>query len=674
MLKLNALSGALAISFVVGCGGAAKVPPSTPATAARGGPPKTAPAQVVAPGASIPDEEANDLTPIAAPGPRVLHIRWANPRDTIITAAGFGTAPRGALDRVMTFATREFARNWFDGSVDTRALSETIDLSAPIDVVTVSVHGPNSREPQPITVLSVGISSLQRARATSQGRARKLSPGVWRIGDEKTFGDACVLAASAGTTPARLVCGDNQREALTMARYMATTVALEPSASDDDINVDITLRPLLDQYGGDIKKAAADLRHQAASLAREFPSLKARSQRIVDALADELLAVTADADVFSFRLDVDTQSGMHALAKVRYASKQSWTVNSLTDVPSSSAGAPDIFWSLPATSTAAGYGHSVDPARYDEVLSVLRDGIGDLLIKKKTGSPADRAALLKLLRLPVSKHVAVASASGHFAAGTSSGTSTSSVRAVLGATLGWYVYGVDEGPGKLKSYLNEIVRTYNRPAFQKMAKKALRYDSKRMPQARVVAAPASLGRHRMAVELVVPNIEDLQLGGRPKRHAGGSHKTTTIKVYLLLSSDGKRTWLGSSLQRDPLAKLMAGLRRGSAAGLGSRTDLQPLRTQPHVGASFTNMRGIADAVLPLTKLALEAGPGPSSRAGQRILAAFGAMPHNGKTLIRSFVDIDAGSGTTTVEMNMPRQSLEDLGFLVSEAVAALSNR
>ena len=83
-----------------------------------------------------------------------------------------------------------------------------------------------------VAAVSLGLTSLERARGTLEAGATltEVKPGLWKIGGKEPSSSSCFLAASAGSTPARLLCGDRDRDVTTLGPYLARTLpTLAPS-------------------------------------------------------------------------------------------------------------------------------------------------------------------------------------------------------------------------------------------------------------------------------------------------------------------------------------------------------------------------------------------------------------------------------------------------------------
>src|SRR5262249_52325445 len=138
---------------------------------------------------------------------------------------------RQAMDQVTQGFARGFLSEMFRGETAANQLAPLVMLDSPVEgVATLDVA---QRRRNVLFAVSVGLSSLEQAKAAveSLGPAVELSPGVFRVGTKDTQRDvACVLAASAGSSPARLVCGPKEKDATTLTPYLTRTVAIAAPA------------------------------------------------------------------------------------------------------------------------------------------------------------------------------------------------------------------------------------------------------------------------------------------------------------------------------------------------------------------------------------------------------------------------------------------------------------
>ena len=610
---------------------------------------------------------AANVAPVASPGELVLHFRWKNPGETLATAASFANLPPGFINSNLRTVVREALQEAVGGSIDASKMADVVSLDAPIDAVGVADISRAGQVPEPMFAWSIGLTSLQRALAASNGRPEKIADGVWRLGGKDSWGSPCAVAAAAGKTPARLVCAERSRD-LAIAAYVARNVATMPEPAAD-MHAEIRLRGLLDKYGRMWANQARGLPVLAEELKLDIPSFDEALKDTAEALADEAGAVLADADSIAVDITVNQQKGVQLTFEAAFAGKRSWLVQTMLDGSHLAGPPPEILWVLPKSTEAFAWGHSADPARFAPVLAAGRSLLLGFMQHEKVGSAADRQAIGKLLRLPTKKYVGSVSASGHFSA-TPAKAGKAAFADMLDGVVGWHVVGMEDSSAEVKSYLTDMVNVYNRPSLQGMMKKEMGSDAKHLPRVKITRAPQALGAGSMEVEVTIPQVEDptdaMGLGAPPVAGPPPQPKTIDVKMHILLMADGQRTWMGLAGNRDELAKLMATLKgKGPADSLATRSELAGLKRGKHSAGSVTSLDGALGVLKPMVMGFMASAPAGVAGPGQQVLTMFERLPNKGKTPITAYVDVDAGAKPrTSMTMTVPRETLDDIGFVI----------
>ncbi|MBI4699665.1 MAG: hypothetical protein HY744_00625 [Deltaproteobacteria bacterium] len=699
--------GALVVSlgFVVACGSAPPPAPAVPTTAAaKPGAPgaaqeaakpammakdAAAPPSPAAGAARAPDDEEQvplplgetgsyDLKPVALGSHLVVVVtgRWKSPAETLSKLAGFAKLPQNLVDEGVRSAVKEVVGSELHKLVDPAAFADVVSLDAPIDFVVAADTRKNA--PEVLAVFSVGLTSLARARAAA--RVRKLpeiGPGIWRLQAEDGYGPQCALAAAAGRAPARLVCGDRERDLTELAAYAARTRPGEPDPNTD-LRVEVTAKGLAKTYGRRLKSWLRGMPSLADELNQEV-GLPAGDKTLVEAaqaVADEASVLIDEADGAELGLDVDANRGITLSGQVRFSGRSSWLVQSMLDSAPLAGPAPEIFWRLPGASEVASYGYGGDPARVEPILKTVRRVLEAVLAKQNVVSSLDARVLAGLLRDPLRKHAPFVWASGHFPAGTSAAPRKGGdpMLDAVGGSVGWTLLGIDDAPGPVRAYLEELVRVYNRGTLQAKLKGELGSDAKHLPVVKTGRAPASLGAGALAIEVVVPNLEPMQ-PPEPPSPAGGPPKTpapVSLTFNVLLMADGGRTWVGLASDRDALAKLMVTTKaeRSGADSLRGRPGLRELESGRHVSGGFSTLLSLTESVKPALLAASttfgSAGPGAEV---EKFLGVLAKMPNKGTTPIIMYGDVDASARpSSSLWMNVPKPTLDDFGHLVGAVV------
>jgi len=665
------LAGSFFLTAAVAACGPSAPPPETP----PGG------AVVDGDGGNVVADSATgsgyDTKPVEAPGELVLHLRWKNPGATIATAASFANLPPGFVNSNLRTGVQEILDEIIRGDVNAEKMSQVVDLEAPVDMVGVADISRAVAVPEPMMAWSIGLTSVDGALAASKGKPAPLGPGVWKVGTDNRWGSKCAVSASAGKSPARLVCVDKKRDLETLAAYVARNVAAMPETSED-LSATLELRPVLDKYGRKWSNQARGLPILAKELENGVPAFDQALMDIADALAVEAGGLISDADSIHVGMTLDPSKGLVSKLEVRFAGSKSWTVQTILDGADKKGPAPDLFWQLPASADTVSYGRAGNPSRYEPVLATLSSLLEGALEGEKIGTPGDRKALAALLRLPTDKYAASVGANGHFDAAQGA---KPALKDVMDATMGWHIVGIDDDPKGMRSWLNDAVKAYNRPTLQRLIKKELGPDAKNLPKVRTTRAPRELGAGALNVEITVPDVED-PMGELAAPNAGGPSgkppkpKKVDLTFNILLMGDGARTWIGFSSNPKELAKLMAGL-KGNKPGpksLSTRSDLGRFKSERHNLVTVTSLDGFMGALRPMMDIAmLGAAAAGASQPAQEMIDALEKLPNRGKTPIVATSDVEGGAKPSlVVEMTVPKESLEDLGFLVQKGLTIAS--
>jgi hypothetical protein len=370
---------------------------------------------------------------------------------------------------------------------------------------------------------------------------------------------------------------------------------------------------------------------------------------------------------------LDRKKGITMMMHVGFAGKKSWLVQTMVDGADKAGPAPDIFWHAPKASESITWARSGDPKRFEPVLKTARALAEGLMAKEKIGSDADRKAIVALLRPAGNPYVATVTTTGHFAPTTAG---SGAIGDVLDAAVGWYLIGIDQGPNDLRAWLNEAVKVYNRPSLQKMMKDELGSDAKHLPKVKVVPAPRNLGAGALAIEVIIPDVDDPMAGliGEPidpDAPVAAKPKPVDIKFYLLMMSDSGRTWLGLAANRDGLAKVMDSV-KGATPGadtIKGKPGLDVFRTKKHSVGGVTTLEGIIGSIKPMAMTFMTIGGAPQGPA-RMILNVLERMPNKGESPIVVMGYVDGGvKPSVEATFNVPEGTLVDLGYVVTNIIS-----
>ena len=619
-------------------------------------PPQPKPVEVAPPTepTAAADAAGPDMSPVPEPADIVQIGRWRSPISTASNLASCaGVAPiivevnaRMGVDMLL----RQFIRGG-----DTRKLAGLVALDAPLDLVTML--DPEERPRPPRFALAIGLTSLDGAKVAieEQGKLSELVPGVWRVKGSR--GASCAVAASAGATPARLVCADREKTLSALAPYLARTM---PSLDlgGGDMHVEARVSVLEKRYGTSLR-----------STLRVLPDSFATEYGIGDQRFDRLLfesgVATADdagkliADVQRITVDARTErSGacLRATADIDFSGKTSWIAQTLTDRLDRSGPPPAIYWRQPKDSDLALYGRGVDAARFSAVITRLRE-LFDAALASEGVAAADRKKLTELIGLPYGKdtntvvshgavNVPIPSAGGKDA-------EKKIVEAGFAGVMGWTLIGMDQGPDEMKKQLKATVDAFKLAGVQSKLKKEMGSDANMMPVVKSVAAPASLGAGSEALEITFPNIEVPQpRSARGAQKAPGKPPVMSLKLHVLLMADGDSTWLAIGAAKDELVKRLAEVKAGAGDKdqLASRAGLDPLRNGKQMLGGFLSGALAARKVSTFLTGVEAIEPG---ELGQQVLAlphGLNSLPNGGRTPI--FLTVGGAPGATTTRLSL----------------------
>ena len=471
-LSRSTATAMLCLGFVAACG----APPDAQAPVT--GPGGTRPSDTVVAGGG----PAAAYPPAAEPSGVVATLRWKNPGAMLATTASCAGLPPAMLDAGLKMGMDELFREVLRGGADTKALSQLVAQDAPVDAV-VAID-PASKRPNAFAAVAVGLTSLEGARKAIEtgGPATELAPGVWKVGGKERRSARCAVAAGGGGAPARLVCGDSDKDLVALAAWMGRTLPGQAAMSGGaaaDLHGEARFAPVEARWGADLKQILRQLPLLAkGEVGIGEPRFDDAEVEAATAAQEDLVALMSDLDRFS--LDVSITSGACQLSgtgTLQLRNKSSWFVSTMVDRPERQGPPPAMFWRLPKDASSASFGRGTDPARYTRVLKIVRNLVDGGLTKAKVGSPADRKALTDAIQLPLGKDTNLVQASGRFpAAPAKPGAPTTSqqkIDGLMGGVMGWTVFGLDEGPENVTKWLKELVAVWNRAGLQGPLKKEL---------------------------------------------------------------------------------------------------------------------------------------------------------------------------------------------------------
>lgn len=674
-MRISPLSlGIAALSLV---GPLACEPPLAPVAPVAASAPSTA-----APVAAAP---AYDLSSVAEPADLVGLIRWKSPNATLSTLGGCAGLPPELTAQGGRGALYEAFRNGLRGSVDAGQLADAVALDAPMDLIVAL--DPTGKRAQPIFAFAMGLTSLDAAKRAvgAADSPDNVAPGMWRVGGKERRDLSCVVAVSAGATPARLVCGQRDKDVTALAPYLTRTLPLAAPAATE-LHAELRYAPVDGRYGDLLRQYAQGLPVIVQSqLSIGDPVFDRALTDTAAALSDEATALTRDLDRLTIDVSSDASICLNASAALQLRDKSSWIAGSMLDRPDRAGPPPAIFWRAPRDADSALFSRNSDPARYTGIIKTLRTLLESWLGKEQVGSADDRKALADLIATPIGKDTNSVQASGHIDApppkadakpkASADPTAQQLVDSALNG-VGWSLLGLDEGPDAMTKWLKDVVAVSNRRGLMDRLKKELGPDARFLPTARLTAAPATLGKGALGVEIkfdIPPETPVPPPKGTKKPSSPGPAKPERVafSLHVLLMPDGKSTWLAFGFHKDELIKhlLMARSTAPQGDSLASRPDLEPLR-------SGKNMSGGFFSLAMFTKVADVGANGPAAMMGLGELSSIlKRMPNKGETPIFFTTAVTAGNAPRTeMALQVAKGSVQDLGALLMGVFQSRNNR
>ncbi|MCK6589318.1 MAG: hypothetical protein L6Q76_17255, partial [Polyangiaceae bacterium] len=357
--------------------------PAAPPRPAAVKPPPRPPAQVAA--------TTYDLSPVKEPADIIGAARWKNPMATLGGLAGCGGVDPRFVEGNGKLLADLLLRGLFGEDIDTSQLASVVALDTPIDAVASLDPSPKRRAA--FGAVAFGLASLERARGAVEGAAVEVAPGMWRVGNKDNTSATCVIAAAAGSAPARLICAERDRDVMALGPYLARNVPIM-SIPGPDLHGELRFSPFVSRFGDEMRqglKGVPVLLESQATI--DEPKFDRAITAAAGAIQAELTALLGDLDKISFDLAVDPSTCLKATGALALKGRASWLAGTMTDRVDRAGPPPAIFWRAPKDSSAVFYARSSDPARFADVLQTLRDLAEGAMTKLNVGKPADRKAV-----------------------------------------------------------------------------------------------------------------------------------------------------------------------------------------------------------------------------------------------------------------------------------------
>jgi len=623
---------------MLGCGGGATDKPAA------------APAAVVS-AAPVAKEEAPDLSPVAAPSDLIAVARFKSPSTAIETVSSWANFPFKIQSTV---------------PAELKGLENVIAWDAPVELAVALDPLGEGKVPEPLTVLSVGLTSLDGALgfAKAQGQAvHKLRAGVYRVGDSDDM--SCAAAAAVGSAPARLVCGHRAHDVDGLINYATRGLPNEP-LPNLDFQLELRLAPVKKKYGAELGSA----RLLAGFLLREVQMDNPRFDRALSDVAygliDESLALVHDLDKVRIDANIDrAKNQVNLRFDVKFAGQQSFVAQTSAESLPMSAPAPEAFWQLPADSAAAAYSVGLKPGR----LKPIGRSLGELL-----------DAFLDAEKVPASlRNQSSKTLEGMFdldtnvvrANGSLSDTPNDPLLAAEYRFFGWQISEMNGEPKPVLAVFDGLSAVLGSRDLAKILKQKADVDPKLWPKfsshgvtlkgfkpgAKAYKIELSRQLLQKLADTSTPSLRDV--GAALALPSGKGKAVSSVPVSFVVASDGDHTFVGASPDEKAILKRLESLKDPKSPTLRGRADLEGLKL-PHASAGFATLRRFESLF-------------PASAKGSDAGAMLNALPQHGDTPILLTSDVAADGPEVTVTANVPRAAISDLGTLVPVLALAASS-
>lgn len=592
-----------------------------------------------------------------------------------------------------------------------------LKLDAAVDGVVQLDPAAKDMSPDVLAVFSIPLKDFQEARrlAESRGKVTERRGGMFSFQPKgMRGGGSCLVAQSTGDAPARLLCGQHDRDLDALVPWMTRGLpAVSLGASD--LHAEIRLAPVKDKFRGIFENKSMIGSMVTMAIARFAPVQDPVLSEAIGDTATEGVTFVSDLELVTLDGVIDPAgNGATLTAKAKYAKLDSWFSKSMNQRNDKMAPAPAIFWSAPKSADTVTYALGGDPKLIEPLKKRLADLLSSLT-KAKLGD-ADRKAVEDLIKsLPVAD-AATASVAGHIdaAPAAAAGKAVAPVAPGAGkaapppkggalppprpfrggfddktpqekadAAVGWRLTGVESDSKPWAKWFSDLAALYNRAGIQKALKeidpnatkmvKVKKGGSAGYPAGTSVVEITFDAGQMFAPRFPPPPPTELsgpvgikgkgkgKVAKAPPPFTPPKAKSIPLTLRIAVVPDGARTWIGISANPDALkAPLKAALTGAPKEGqIASRTDLDVFKSTPLIAGGFVAPRGLLDA-------ALQRAPNPEA-----VAAVIRGLPNKGETPLLMLLSGTPGPApTSTFEFRMQKGTIDDMASLAMLAKLA----
>ena len=611
-------------------------------------PPQAAsPVPPVVSAAPVTKEEAPDLTPVAAPAELFALARFKTPQTAIETTAAWANFPFKLHDVL---------------PAELKGLQSVVAWDAPVEAVAALDPLGEGKVPEPLMVVSVGLTSLDGALdfARSSGQSvRRLRAGVYRVGDSDDI--SCAVGVAVGSAPARLVCGHRAHDVDGLFNYATRGLPNEP-LPNLDFQIELRLEPIKKKYEAELGSA----RLLAGFLLREVQVDNPRFDRALSdvtyTLVDETTAFIHDLDKVRIDSTLDSAKNQVNLRfDLKFSGQKSWLVQASAETLAMVEPAPDLFWQLPADSTAASFGVGWKPGRLKPIGHTLADLLDGYLESEKVPA-ALRDQASKSLESLFDQNTKQVRAQGELTE-----LPTDPLLAADYRVFGWQVAAVEGDSKRLLSLFDGLTATASSRELARLLKQRAGIEAALLPKfsahgVQVKGFKPGAKAYRMDIpRSIFEKYAKGQLNELIPPSVKGKAATSSVPLSMLVAFDGERSWIGVSPDEKAMIKRLESLKDSKAPVLRARAGLDALKNTPRAAGGFITLGRFTGQLGAL---------GASAADANKLISA---LPHHGETPIVFSYDLSANGPEITTSFTLPRAAVEDLGAL-APAIALIAGK
>ncbi len=628
-VSLAALLGVFWVpGALLGCGSPA--PPVTPAAAP------------IVSAAPVSKEEPPDLSPVPTPPELFALARFKKPQTAIETVGAWAHFP---------FKLRDVL------PAEMKGLESVVAWDAPLEAAMALDPLGEGKVPEPLAVVSIGLTSLdgalEFARAKGQS-VRRVRAGVFRVGDSDDL--SCAIGASIGATPARLVCGHRAHDVDGLLNYATRGLPNEP-LPNLDFQIELRLETVKKKYEAELGSARLLTGFLLRQVQVDNPRFDRALSDVAYTLVDETTAFVHDLDKVRLDANIDTQKNLtNVRFDLKFAGQKSWLVQASSETLARVEPPPDLFWQLPADSTAASFGVGWNPGRLKPIGRTLADLLDGYLESEKMPSALrDQAShAIEALFDVNTKQVR--------AQGELTEIPPDPLLAADYRVFGWQLAAVEGDPKPMFALFDGLTSALGSRDLARLLKQQLGVEPALLPKfsAHGVSVKgfkpgAKAYRVDIPVELFSKFAKNqLNLPPAPVAPvAKGKAKPVAkaVPLTLIVAYDGERTWVGASPDEKAALKRLESLKDPKAALLRTREGLDALKNTPRAAGGFMTLARFGGQLAAMGR----------DGDGSKLVTA---LPHHGETPILFSYDLNSSGPEITTGFSVPRAAIEDLGALV----------